>query len=344
MRVALDATYSVDAQPSGIAVYSRRILDGLAQHYAADEFLHCYRPKQFRRAPNASSANIRRRILLPFRLPLSAEIFHALNQRLDRRYARRVVSTFHDLFVMTNEYSTADFRQRFTKQAREASQRSDLIITVSQFTADQVHELLGVERGRLRVIPHGVDDVPQISARPREPLVLFVGALQVRKNVARLVQAFEEMREPWRLVLVGATTGYGAEEILAQIEQSRVRGRIEVAGYVSQSGLLDLFARASIFAFPSLDEGFGIPVIEAMARGVPVITSNASALAEVAENAALLVDPLDTAHIAGALEQLAEQPSLRDELAAKGKARAAQFTWEKAVRKTYDVYRELTGF
>ena len=106
---------------------------------------------------------------------------------------------------------------------------------------------------------------------------------------------------------------------------------------------MELFARASIFAFPSLDEGFGIPVIEAMARGVPVITSNTSALAEVGGDAALLVDPLDETQIADALERLAEQPSLRNELAEKGKARAAQFTWENAVRKTYDVYQELTS-
>jgi glycosyltransferase involved in cell wall biosynthesis len=343
VRVALDATYSVDTQPSGIAVYSRRILNGLARAHPEDQFIHCYRLKQYRRTHPSEMPNVSRRVLLPLPFLNTADVFHALNQRVERRHSKRVVSTFHDLFVMTGEYSSPEFRKRFTLQAREAAARSDLIIAVSQFTADQVHELLKVERGRLRVIPHGVDRVAESDSQGREPVVLFVGALQVRKNVARLVEAFENMPDAWRLVLAGAPSGYGAEEILARIERSPARERIEVAGYVSEERLGRLFAQASIFAFPSLDEGFGIPVLEAMAHGVPVITSNCSALVEIAGDAALVVDPRETDEIAGALAQLAEQPRVREELARKGKLRAAQFSWESAVRKTHEVYRELTG-
>jgi glycosyltransferase involved in cell wall biosynthesis len=344
VRVALDATYSVAAQPSGIAVYSRRILDGLASQFPADQFLHCYRPKQYRRSPAEGAKNVRRRILLPwFGTGLRADVFHALNQRVDRRQGRRVVSTFHDLFVMTGEYSSPEFRKRFSAQAREAAQRSDLIIAVSQFTADQVSELLRVEQGRIRVIPHGVDTFLQTPTQPRELLVLFVGALQARKNVSRLVEAFETMPTDWRLVLAGAPSGYQAGQILARIEASPARTRIEVAGYVSKAQLESLLARASIFAFPSLDEGFGIPVLEAMAWGVPVITSNSSALREVAGSAALLVNPMSTDEIAQALKRLAYEKDSRHELIQKGMARAAQFTWVRAVERTYEVYRELAG-
>lgn len=343
MRIALDATYSVGAQPSGIAVYSRHVLDGLARAYPDDRFAHCYRPKQFRLSGKPAFPNVNRCVLLPLGLGVRADLFHALNQRLDVRYSARMISTFHDLFVMTGEYSSPEFRQRFSKQAREAAARSDLIIAVSEFTAAQISSLLNIERNRIRVIPHGVDPPNAESSRSREPIVLFVGALQIRKNVMRLVQAVETMPEPWRLVLAGAPDGYKADEILDFVARSAARERIEVTGYVSRERLNDLFARASIFAFPSLDEGFGIPVLEAMARGVPVITSNRSALGEVAGGAALLIDPYRVDEIAGALNQLAQHPHQREELAVAGRSRAASFTWGDAVRKTYAVYRELTS-
>ena len=125
---------------------------------------------------------------------------------------------------------------------------------------------------------------------PRENVILNVGAIQKRKNIARLVAAFETVAPEWRLVLAGSD-GYGAEEIRARIAASPARERIAVLGYVTPEELAGWYARASVFAFPSLDEGFGMPVLEAMAAGVPVVTSNRSALPEVAGDAALLVDP-----------------------------------------------------
>ncbi len=341
MRVALDATYSVDSQPSGIAVYSQHLLHGLATRYRDDKFIYSYRPKQFFKAPSPAASNARKAILLPLLPVLGAEVFHALNQRVDRRSTKTVVSTFHDLFVMTADYSSRDFRERFTKQARQAADRSDLLIAVSDFTARQITDLLKIARARIRVIPHGVTAPANPPGTAREELVLFVGALQTRKNVKRLVEAFESLPQPWRLVLAGAPTGYQAEQILGRIEASPARERIEVTGYLAREKLDELFARASIFAFPSLDEGFGIPVLEAMAWGLPVITSNSSALAEVGQGAALLVDPQNTQEIAEALNRLAVSSSLREKLAAAGRLRAAQFTWIKAVEKTYSVYSEL---
>ena len=253
------------------------------------------------------------------------------------------MSTFHDLFVMTGEYSSADFRARFTRQAREAAERSDLIIAVSEFTANQVSSLLKVERSRIRVAPHGVSIRPNISLRTRKPIILFVGALQIRKNVARLVEAFESIPESWRLVLAGAASGYRADEILQRIAASPARNRIEVTGYVSQDRLDELYGEASVFAFPSLDEGFGMPVLEAMAWGVPVVTSAGSALGEVAAGAALLVDPLDVEAIRGALCRLTEEDGLRRELIAAGNSRVLRFSWERGVKETYAVYREMAG-
>jgi glycosyltransferase involved in cell wall biosynthesis len=349
VRVALDATYAEDPNPTGVGLYSRHILDGLSEAYPSDLFLHCVRLRHFRknifRAPSRrSAANVSVRLLQP-PIPIGADLFHALNQRVDRRPSPRVITTFHDLFVLTEEYSTAEFRDRFADQAKRAASNSDLIIAVSAFTATQVCSLLGVEASRIRVIPHGADP-PPIDVVPvtRDKLILTVGALQKRKNTLRLIEAFESARtSDWSLVLAGSPGGYGAAGILDRIARSPARDRIEVTGYVSAEQLASFYQRAAIFAFPSLDEGFGIPVLEAMAFGVPVLTSNRSALSEVAGSAALLVDPLCTDKIAEGLRQLMQRQDLRADLSKRGRLRAAEFPWTRAVQQTYEVYRELLG-
>lgn len=344
MRIAIDATYSVDPHPSGIAIYSQELLKGLAAQYPADSIFACYRPKQWTRRNLTAGTKLRTRILQR-PLPLGkVDMFHALNQRVDWRPAPKVISTFHDLFVMTAEYSTAEFRQRFTAQAREAAARSDLIIAVSQFTAGQIHQLLGVERSRIRVVPHGVHlPAGATEEEAREKMILFVGALQTRKNVLALVQAFEQLESwNWNLVLAGAPSGYGAAAIIDYIERSPARARIRITGYVPDSELQRLYRRASVFAFPSLDEGFGIPVLEAMAHGLPVLTSNRSALVEVAGDAAIQVDPTKIEEICAGLKALQEDDALRTRLARLGLKQAEQFSWSRSVRMTHEVYEEIS--
>jgi glycosyltransferase involved in cell wall biosynthesis len=263
-----------------------------------------------------------------------------LNQRLPRARLPRAVSTFHDLFVLTGDYSTSEFRCRFAAQAKQAAERSGLIIAVSEFTARQVEDLLGVDRARIRVVRHGVRFRPPAAPEQREKIILHVGAVQRRKNISRLVEALESVGEGWRLVLAGSL-GYASEEILRRIEASPRRASIEVKGYVTDDGLERLYARASVFAFPSLDEGFGMPALEAMAAGLPVLASNRSALPEVCGDAALLVNPNDTEEIASALRRLTSDERLRASLAEKGKARASTFTWERAAEETWRVYAEL---
>ncbi len=172
-------------------------------------------------------------------------------------------------------------------------------------------------------------------------MILCVGALQVRKNIARLVDAFESAPPDWILVLAGSPTGYGSVDILGRIERSRCRDRIRVTGYVTGRELGQLYSRASIFAFPSLAEGFGIPVLEAMAHGVPVVTSKGSALEEVAGDAALLVHPEQAEEIQCALLQLIQDEDLRATLERLGRQRAALYSWELAVRSTHGVYEEV---
>jgi glycosyltransferase involved in cell wall biosynthesis len=144
-------------------------------------------------------------------------------------------------------------------------------------------------------------------------------------------------------VLAGAPSGYQADRILERIENSTCRDCVEIAGYVSQSELESLYSRVSIFALPSLDEGFGIPVLEAMAHGVPVVTSNRSALVEVAGDAALLVDPYEVEELECALKRLMNDLELRAKLSDLGRARANCYTWDRAVNTTYSIYRELVS-
>jgi glycosyltransferase involved in cell wall biosynthesis len=370
LTIALDATYSIGDTLSGVGLYSHEILMGLAGAHPEVRFDFCYRPHRYLRARRAAlPPNARRRVLAEPLGPRGADLFHGLNQRLPRIPMRHAVATFHDLFVMTGEYSTPEFRARFTAQARDAAERADAVIAVSEFTRSQVVSLLGVDPAKIHVVHHGIRHLaaPLAGRRPggypafptgnpaeaawvtaarssappgREKLILNVGAIQKRKNIVRLVEAFETLPPEWQLVLAGSH-GFGAAEILARIENSRARDRIQVTGYVSAQDLAGWYARAAVFAFPSLDEGFGMPVLEAMAAGVPVIASNRSALPEVVGDAAVLVDPDDCEALGLALRELTINVDWCRELARRGTARARMFTWEKAVRDTWDVYRAL---
>ena len=284
--------------------------------------------------------NARRGFMAPI-----GSLFHGLNQRLPRFHPGPAVATFHDLFVLTGEYSTPEFRARFAGQARDAAARADIVIAVSEFTRGQVISLLGVEPARVRVVHHGIraltfpgTGLPDKTARQK--VILNVGAIQKRKNIARLVEAFEAVDPGWRLVLIGSN-GYGAAEIHARIAASHARERISILGYVTTEELAAWYARAMVFAFPSLDEGFGMPVLEAMAAGTPVVASDRSAVPEVAGNAAWLVNPEHTEALANALVELTRNPDRRAELSRLGLRRASEFSWDFAVEQTWKVYGEL---
>ena len=341
MRIALDLTYGTGPELTGVGVYSREIAHGLVRRHPEAAWRFCYRSHKFLKSfRDTMPRGAVRRPFTESWLP-PHDLFHGLNQRVPTARSRRCVTTFHDLFVMTGDYSTPDFRERFTAQARHAAERSDLILCVSAFTASQVEGLLNVPKTRLRVVHHGVH-APTVApnASQRENVVLSVGSIQKRKNTARLVEAFAQTRPGWKLILAGAA-GFGAEEIVEQIRQSPRAADMQVTGYINNAELESLYQRASLFAFPSLDEGFGIPVIEAMTWGVPVITSDRSALAEISGDAALHVNPHDTGALTLALQTLMDQPPLRRELATRGTDWAAQFTWSRAVDATWAAYQEL---
>ncbi len=229
----------------------------------------------------------------------------------------------------------------FTAQvAREA----DRIIAVSHATADDLDRFYG--RGKnVSVVHHGVD-LERFSQSVRnseakvpdtlKPYVLFVGQIQPRKNIVRLVEAFERLAEQDRelhLVIAGGH-GWLQEPILQRIKQSPQYMRIKVLGPVADDHLPGLYAHAEVFVLPSLYEGFGMPVLEAMAAGCPVVTSTVSSLPEVAGEAAVLVDSTSVPAIADGIQRARQH---RSELIARGRQRAAEFTWEKTARATLRV-------
>lgn len=354
MKIALDATSSTGEHLSGVGVYSRELMRELARLHPEASWTWCYRSQRWSAALAERSplpAGVRRRPLFESWAPGGGGgLFHGLNQRLPAVFDKparrtRTVATFHDLFVMTRNYSTPEFRERFAGQAREAARRADAIIAVSRFTAGQVESLLGVEPARIQVVHHGVRPFAAApGGAPRERIILSVGALQVRKNTLGLLRAFERLPAPvisgWKLILAGSR-GYGAEELVAEIERSPRRGAIELPGWVDDAALARLYRRASVFAFPSLDEGFGIPVLEAMAAGLPVLISNTSSLPEVAGGAAIAVEPEDGEALEDALRRVVEDERLRADLTARGIARAAEFSWEKCARETWQVYQSV---
>ena len=340
MRLALDATYSIGDHLTGVGVYCREMLTGVAGLNQPDPVSFLYRPHRWLRSFQESlPANAHRGLLLETLGP-RRQLFHGLNQRLPRRRFRRQVVTFHDLFVLTAEYSTAEFRKRFAAQARHAAASADRVIAVSEFTAGQVRDLLGVPASKVEVIHHGVHPPAPGDPGLRSKVVLHVGSIQTRKNLVRLVTAFAAVPDDWRLVLAGGP-GYGAETVYSAIEKSPARARITVTGYVEAEDLPLWYERASVFAFPSLDEGFGLPVLEAMAAGVPVLASNRGALPEVCGDAAVVVDALDTKGLARKLSDLCSDSEYRDQMAGLGRARAGLFPWAQAVSRTQSVYRQL---
>ena len=340
MRIALDATYSLGDALSGVGVYSRELMNGLAASGFAEGWDWFYRsPRYWRTLFRKVPPNVRIRLLSSDKGDRTVPLFHGLNQRLPELRFPKQIATFHDLFVLSGDYSTPEFRERFAAQARAAAAAADLIIAVSAFTASQVEHYLNVPSSRIRVIPHGV--VPrQIPDIPREKVILCVGAIQRRKNQAALVHAFRAAPSDWTLVLAGSN-GYEAKAALTEIANSPARDRIKITGYLPDHEIARWYAKASIFAFPSFDEGFGMPVLEAMAAGVPVIAGNRSALPEVCGDAAILVDPANDEELANAIELLTGDEGSRRKMVTSGKIHAGRFRWENAAQATIAVYKEL---
>ena len=363
--IALDATYAVDPQPSGVAVYSRRLIETLAAIESRHRFLLCYRLSRFKRRKDflrpakpagAKGPEFSIRYYqepLTFWLPWQARLFHSLAQRPPAFHFKKEVVTVFDIFPITGrDYSTPDFQQKFSALLREAVARAASVITLSEYTAQQLAQHLGTPKEKIQVIPPGIDMPASLlseEARDRErdqwvgkgnKLVLSVGVIQTRKNSLNAVRAIASLPANYRLILAGGN-GHGSEAIHDFIRREGLSSRVITPGYVAAERLPALYQAASAFLFPSLEEGFGFPVLEAMTYGVPVIAANTSSLPEAGGGAALYVDPNDPVPMAEEIRRVVEDSDLRRQMVQSGFELVREFTWRKAGVATLKVYDEL---
>jgi len=271
-----------------------------------------------------------------------------------------IVVTVHDVsFVDHPEYFTWFRAQQLRLTVRRTVGRAARVIAPSDFSRSSIIATYGLDPERVVTIPNGVSTSFRSVAKDlakqrilrrfglRAPYVLTVGDLQPRKNQLGLIKAFEEVLKlepqlPHHLVLAGQDTWF-ADKIRAAAARSAFADRIHLLGWVGDEELLHLYNACDVFAFPSFYEGFGLPVLEAMACGTPVACSNQTATYEVADSCALTFDPSSTVEMMHCIRDLLINPDLRARMSRLGQQRAARFTWDSAARRTLAVYCEVAG-
>jgi alpha-1,3-rhamnosyl/mannosyltransferase len=270
-----------------------------------------------------------------------------------------LVTTIHDMiFDRYPEYMPRPhLRAVYWLSSRAAIRRSRRIIAVSEATRADILAYGGGDVGRVRVVPEGVepsfapvrDPAALRAIRERyalpERYVLALGARRPHKNIARLVEAFAAVADdlPHTLVLAGDADRRFDDEAAPALRHLRSRGRVVETGFVAETDLPALYSMAELFVQPSIIEGFGLPVLEAMACGCAVACADSSSLPEVAGDDALLFDPRDSAAMAMVLRAALGAPALRADLARRGRTRAAAFSWERTARETLGVYHAAVG-
>lgn len=367
MRIAIDAT-QVPANPAGAGVYAIELVRAMAQRdrhngyalFARGDWADTAVPgrRNWRIERVGARSRPARLAWEQARLPaalnrLGIDVVHSTHHTLPLRplRARRVV-TVHDVtFFRIPERYPPVRRAYMQTLTRLSAKVADAIIVPSRSARDDVLRALPVSESKISVVYEAPG--PQYVPVAREtaaaiarryagdgPYVLSVGSREPGKNRPRLIAALRALRDEgldYRLLVVGQGA-WRSDEDLAAVREQGMDGRVTFAGYVPAEHLPALYSGAVAFAFPSLHEGFGLPVLEAMSCGAPVLTSGVSATAEVSGGAALLVDPLSVASIRDGLRRLLNDAALRERLSAAGRARAATFTWARAADETHAVY------
>ncbi|MGH2712133.1 MAG: glycosyltransferase family 4 protein [Actinomycetota bacterium] len=383
MRVTIDARPAVSAGMTGVGVYTRELILRLpaidpktryeAWYLAARRALRPWRwnRRSLPRVPNltekwtAFPAKQFERLSLRYELPrlewfTDFDVVFAPNFVPPPTRSKHLVVTIHDLafrkFPETAPLATRRWLQRLDRAIKQAAE----VIVPSEATRADLLELYSVEPERVTVIHHGVDRAEIRAAseeevdRERERFgihgryLLFLGGLEPRKNLPRLVRAFARSGDGASLVIAGASVSWNPEgrdqldsALRALTEEQRAR--VVMTGYLGTREKAALLTGAEALVFPTLYEGFGFPLLEAMACGTPVLTSNVSSLPEVAGDAALLVDPLNEESIADGIERLLGDAAYRQRLTAAGNRRVDEFSWDISARKHAEVLHRAAG-
>jgi len=361
--VGIDATTLV-GQISGVGYYTARLIESLVN--GADGGLierFVILSNRDAKVPASSRIEICRQgrfpiravwmqFMLPFVLRrVRPDVVHYTNFLAPLAGGVPYVVTVHDLsLTLFPHYHTLKKRLLTSTLVPACARQAELVIAPSESTRCDVVRLLGVPSERVRVIPHAAgpefQPTPDRSAAAallgNAPYLLFVGTIEPRKNLLRVLRAFARVAAelPEHRFLIVGQRGWMYEDVLSEAARPEIRGRVVIAGYVAEDQLPALYSSADAFVYASLYEGFGLPVIEAMACGTPVITSKTSSLGELAGDAAFVVDPESESELAAAMRAVCTDAQLRVDLSCRGRARAAAFSWERTARQTAAAYRE----
>jgi glycosyltransferase involved in cell wall biosynthesis len=360
MIVAIDVT-TLRGHISGVGYYTARIVDFLSTRVGIDvDRLLLLSNRAVDRAVPQNATVIRalpfpiRSVWMQLMLPIVLRrtkpgITHFTNYLAPAAGAGRYVVSVHDMsLTRTPEHHTLKKRLLTASLVPRIARASKLVLTPSEATSRDVVDDLGIDAGRVVSIPYAAAEMfrpsltPPDDPRLRAPYFLFVGTIEPRKNLVRLLDAFAAFckENPTVVLVLAGQRGWKCEEIYARAAAPDIARRVVVLDYVNEATLPSLYTHALACVYPSLFEGFGFPVVEAMACGAPVLTSRTTSLGEVGRGAALLIDPLDTSAIRDGLMRLASDPSLRADLRAKGLARAASYSWDETGRRTLAAYRK----
>jgi glycosyltransferase involved in cell wall biosynthesis len=367
MRVAIDARKLHDF---GIGTYIRNLLRQLARidhdtEYVllcgeADLGVAAQLGPNFRAVLEPSpNYSIREQLHVPWVLRRERpDLFHAPHYVLPAGVHCRSVVTIHDcIHLMFPQYLPSKMALAYARaQMWAAARRSHCILTVSDASKRDILQLFNVPPEKIVVVYNAIDSHFWITpeqetvARVREryqldhKFVLYVGNIKPHKNLVRLIEAFDELRrgdlEDLKLLIIGDEISK-LPGLRRAVHRHKLHKHVRFLGYLPDDQLAVLYRMASVFAFPSLYEGFGLPPLEAMASGTPVVTSNISSLPEVVGDAAVLVDPYDVGSIVDGLRRVLTDPVRAEEMRRKGLIRAREFSWERSVAKTLEVYRRF---
>lgn len=366
-RIGIDAR---KVQDFGIGTYIRNLVQGLAELDQENEYVLLTGPQgreeladlpdNFRTLIERSPVySLREQAVLSWRLArLRLDLYHSTHYVLPLYVPSRVVVTIHDIIHLLYPQFLPN-RLAFVyaqRMMRRSLNRANGVIAVSENTKSDLMEYFTVDSEAIRVIYNGVDETfrTKLSEEDldrwfrqldiRRPYLLFVGNPKPHKNLDRVIQAYARALEigtfDGPLVCVGDRTA-AQFKLRQRAEQLGIADRVRLLGHVAQEALPALYQGASLFLYPTLYEGFGLPVVEAMASGTPVLTSNTSALKEIGSGCAHLVDPLDTERMAKAIARIMGDDEYRESLAEKGLDRSRDFRWPLTAERTLELYREV---
>lgn len=366
MIVGFDATTLV-GRMSGVGYYTARLMESLANG-AGDGQIERLVVLSNRDVALPSAGRVEvyagrrfgvRSVWMQLVLPrilseLNPDVVHFTNYLAPLASRVPYVVSFHDMTLsLFPGYHTLKKRLLTSSLIPLVARRARLILTPSEATRRDVVRLLGAAPERVRVIPYAA--APRFrpaAAAPerlaamygiRPPYFLYVGTLEPRKNLVRALRAFARVRGdlPGHRFVFAGERGWKYQDVLTEARRPELADSVTFLGYVEEERLAPLYSHATALVYPSLYEGFGLPVVEAMACGTPVLTSRSSSLGEIADGAAVLVDPTDEPALAAGLRSLGTDADLRRSLSERGLARAASYSWERTGRETVAAYREV---